>query len=107
MGQAPEWIKAYSYAVLRRYLRQTRRDIDPRELLPPSVVVFDRYISERVLGVIRRLDDGEFACLICGRRFASRRGIYLHLVRKHREELEEYFGKIVREIESLIKMGAI
>lgn len=107
MEPVPEWIKAYSSTVIKIRLRQTKGSPDPKELLPPSLRAFEEYLRERVTGVVRECHDDTYQCMFCKRKFASRKGIYLHLIRKHQIEMCSYLSDAVKEIESYVKKGAL
>lgn len=68
------------------------------ELLPPSLAplldrILDLYLGETAW----EKRGGVWACRLCGKLFRGRRGLFMHLVRAHRVELEALLETILRE----------
>ncbi len=66
-------------------------------VLPRNIVHAVRNVG---LLLSKRDGDNKYICVLCGKRGLSRRGLYLHLVRMHGEEIREM---VIREGERILR----
>lgn len=97
-----DWTVKYVTASLKKLLKQSRGEIDTKCLLPTSLAQLDGYFQRKV-SMLVRVKEGGLECYFCGRLFKSRKGIYIHLTRKHAEELAEYAVRLLSEVEEAVK----
>jgi uncharacterized C2H2 Zn-finger protein len=102
MKNESSWFTKYIITLLKIHLKQTKSDFDTKPLLPPSLSFLDNYFRERVSGIAKEKQNG-FECMFCGRVFATRKSIYLHLIKKHKEDIESYAQSLIKEIEDKVR----
>lgn len=102
MNNDHEWFVRYVHFLLKKHLRQVKKDFDTKSLLPPSLSSLDDYFYQRVSDLARETKSG-FRCIFCEKVFSTRKGIYMHLIKKHLIDIEEFSINLLREVERMIK----
>ncbi|MGC9148910.1 MAG: C2H2-type zinc finger protein [Sulfolobales archaeon] len=84
--------------LLTRYIVgfQTNYREELRSILPPSIIDLGTIVFENIAGtVVTKIknDSGsiEYICRLCGKKFSSRKGLYLHMRRIHLGDLSDLY----------------
>lgn len=107
MGVAP-WVRKYSKALLRLVLGQAKGPSEGvAELLPPSLKGFDKEFEKAILSIFDRSLHPCCVCPFCNRPLKSKKGLYLHVLRRHYEDYMGYVADLVRAVEESVKRAGV
>ncbi|MEM0020858.1 MAG: hypothetical protein QW333_01500 [Fervidicoccaceae archaeon] len=99
MKVRPLWLEKSISSLVRESLKMEIGEIGNEDLLPPSIVPLKNKIVERLnlLYSKDKKNDESFTCLICYRSGFTKKGLYYHLLKVHKERLMDEVTEIVEE----------
>jgi len=100
MKEKPVWIKKAAPFLIKKSLGM-KISISDEEILPPSVIQFEKKILDRLTLLFYEdvTINGErrYTCLLCKKSGFTRKGMFRHLFLVHREEVESELVDVVQE----------
>uniref|UniRef100_A0A7J3ZM04 Uncharacterized protein n=1 Tax=Fervidicoccus fontis TaxID=683846 RepID=A0A7J3ZM04_9CREN len=100
-----EWYKSFAVKALKYKLGMGVAEEELKQALPPSLQTHAIEIADAIFNEIVLVEGKSCTCLLCARPNLTVRGLYLHLVRVHMEELQRILSVEVESIIARYKKG--
>ncbi|MGB9784455.1 MAG: hypothetical protein ACPLSO_01485 [Fervidicoccaceae archaeon] len=109
MEKKPLWLEKSLEHLLKLSLElEKNRNRDSN--IPPSIEIIKNDIVDRIKSFFleKNTENGKkFDCLLCHKKGLTRKGMYYHLVRVHRRQIEIEILNVIEEKFSATKKGSV
>ncbi len=98
-----EWKNLFIYTALKAKLNLGVSVKDAKNVLPPALASYSDFLIDEISFLTIKKHGIGLACGICGKRGFTRKGLFLHIKRKHQYQLQEFLEKKIQEIIKHVK----